>query len=465
MTGRSPGSRPSTVGAVDVGARLVRDYEDGAGVGGSGPVNWPDPGQYLAATLPVWGLAAGSVQAFVAAADRYRRATGTTPIRHRLNPERIAASFSSDRLLRIDDAPVEGFADLSGFFPTFDGWVRTHANYPHHRARLLSALELPPDAPREPAEAQMAMIRAADLEELAAARGAIVARVRDEAQWRAEPQAAAAGAGPLVALVERSDRRRYTLPISGTPYQPLQGVRVLDLTRVIAGPVATRALALLGAEVLRVDPPGLPEIPWQYTDTCQGKYSTLLDLRSSAATWEALLDSADVLVTGYRPGALERLGLTGRPGLVHARVSAWGFTGPWAGRRGFDSIVQAATGIAVIEGASAVPGALPAQALDHASGYLLAAGIVDALTGRVGDGRGRDVRVSLARTATWLLSQRGRTPEHAAPAVPGAGNSVTHGRVAGAAPALAEYPDYPFPAPGYGRAEPRWTEKRAPGHR
>ncbi|WP_442941855.1 CoA transferase [Nocardia sp. NBC_00416] len=447
-----------------MGARLVRDYEDGAGVGGSGPVDWPDPGQYLAATLPVWGLAAGSVRAFTAAAGRYRQATGTAPIRHRLDPERIAASFTSDRLLRIDGAPVDGFADLSGFFPTFDGWVRTHANYPHHRARLLAALELPEDAPVALAEAQMAVIRAADLEELAAARGAIAVRVRDEAQWRASPQAGAAGAGPLVALVERADRSRYTVPLSGTPYQPLQGVRVLDLTRVIAGPVATRALALLGAEVLRVDPPRIPEIPWQFIDTGQGKHSTLLDLRAATAQWEGLLDSADVLVTGYRPGALERLGLTGRPGLVHARVSAWGFTGPWAGRRGFDSIVQAASGIAVIEGASAMPGALPAQALDHASGYLLAAGVVDALAARSADGRGRDVRVSLARTATWLLSERGRTPDHPAPAVPGSRATVTHGRIVTAAPALAEFPDYPFPATGYGRAEPHWAEKPVAEH-
>ncbi|MFI5719089.1 CoA transferase [Nocardia sp. NPDC051750] len=450
---------------MDVGARLVRDYEDGAGVAGSAPVDWPDPAQYLAATLPVWGLAAGSVQAFLAATDRYRAAAGTAPIRHRLDPERIAASFTSDRLLRIDGAAVGGFADLSGFFPTFDGWVRTHANYPHHRARLLAALELPADAPVEQAESQIAMIRAADLEELAAARGAIAVRVRDETQWRAHPQSGSAAAGPLVAVVERRDRRRYTLPVSGTPYQPLRGVRVLDLTRVIAGPVATRALALLGAEVLRIDPPQLPEIPWQYTDTGQGKRSTLLDLRTPNPQWEGLLDTADVLVTGYRPGALERLGLAGRPGLVHARVSAWGFTGPWAGRRGFDSIVQAATGIAVIEGASSMPGALPAQALDHASGYLLAAGIVDALTARTGDGRGRDVRVSLARTAMWLLSERGRTPEHPAPAVPGAGTTVTHGSVTTAAPALAEFPDYPFPAPGYGRTAPHWEETpvREPG--
>ncbi|MEU4311623.1 CoA transferase [Nocardia sp. NPDC024068] len=448
---------------MDVGARLVRDYEDGTGVEKSPPVDWPDPGALLAATLPVWGLAAGSVQAFIAATDRYRQVTGIAPIRHRLDPGRIAASFTSDRLLRLDGAPIHAFADLSGFFPTFDGWVRTHANYPHHRASLLAALELPADAPVELAEAQMAVIRAADLEELAAARGAIAVRVRDETQWRACPQAGPAAAGPLAAVVERSDRRRYTLPMSGTPYQPLQGVRVLDLTRVIAGPVATRALALLGAEVLRIDPPHLPEIPWQYTDTCQGKNSALLDLRSGKSQWEGLLDAADVLVTGYRPGALERLGLTGRPGLVHARVSAWGFTGPWAGRRGFDSIVQAATGIAVIEGASSIPGALPAQALDHASGYLLAAGIVDALAARTSDGRGRDVRVALARTATWLLSERGRTPGHPAPAIPEPGHTVTHDRVVTSAPALAEFPDYPYPAPGYGRAEPRWPENSGAG--
>lgn len=426
-------------------------------------MDWPDPGALLAATLPVWGLAGGAVQAFVAATDRYRQVTGTSPIRHRLDPGRIAASFTSDRLLRVDGAPVNAFADLSGFFPTFDGWVRTHANYPHHRARLLAALELPADAPVERAEAQMAMIRASDLEELAAARGAIAVRVRDETQWRACPQAGPAAAGPLVAVVARSDRRRYTLPASGTPYQPLQGVRVLDLTRVIAGPVATRALALLGAEVLRIDPPHLPEIPWQYTDTCQGKKSALLDLRSPNPQWETLLDTADVLVTGYRPGALERLGLAGRPGLVHARVSAWGFTGPWAGRRGFDSIVQAATGIAVIEGASPVPGALPAQALDHSSGYLLAAGIIDALAARLSDGRGRDVRASLARTAMWLLSERGRTPGHPAPAVPDPAGTVSHDGVVTAAPALAEFPDYPHPAPAYGSSAPRWPETPGAG--
>ena len=202
--------------------------------------------------------------------------------------------------------------------------------------------------------------------------------------------------------------------------RPLTGIRVLDLTRVIAGPVATRALALLGAEVLRLDPPQLPELPIQHIETGQGKWSALLDLATDAglARVNDLLKTADILVTGYRPGAIERYGFERPPGLVHARVSAWGTSGPWAHRRGFDSIVQAASGISLVEGDREHPGALPAQALDHASGYLLAAAALDALSARDADGRGRDVSVSLARTARHLLqAPRGvRTGELRQPA-------------------------------------------------
>lgn len=441
---------------MDAGARLVREYEHGVGVDESPAVHWPDPGSYLAATLPVWGLAAGSVQVFRAAADRFRHLQGLAAVPHRLDPERIAASFASDRLLRIDGAPVAGFAELSGFFPTLDGWVRTHANYPHHRVRLLNTLELPADAPVEVAVARMAGMRGSVLEESAAAEGAIAVRVRTETEWRKTPQGRAAAAGPLVALSERADRGGHR-SVAGTPLRPLQGVRVVDLTRVIAGPVATRALSLLGAEVLRIDPPNLPEIPWQFADTGQGKRSALLDLRAARPRFDALLDTADVLVTGYRPGALEYLGLADRPGLVRGRVSAWGETGPWGGRRGFDSIVQAASGISVVEGSSSAPGALPAQALDHASGYLLAAGIIDALAARMTDGIGRDVRVSLARTASWLQDAPERTPAHPAPTPPSTDATVTHDRIRTAAPVLTEYPDYPFPAPNYGLDEPTWA--------
>jgi crotonobetainyl-CoA:carnitine CoA-transferase CaiB-like acyl-CoA transferase len=242
------------------------------------------------------------------------------------------------------------------------------------------------------------------------------------------------------------------------PRRPLAGVRVLDLTRVLAGPVAGRALALLGAQVLRVDPPHLHEIDWQHRDTGQGKRSALLDLGSTdgAAVMDDLLGTADVLLTGYRPGALDRFGLgENRPGLIRGSVSAWGTEGPWADRRGFDSIVQAATGIALIEGGEH-PGALPVQALDHGSGYLLAAGVVDALAMRTGDGIGRTVSVSLARTARWLLEAPGRTEAPSAPQLPGPTTVVTHGATTVARPPLSEYDQYPYPAHDWGADAPHW---------
>ncbi|NEW37959.1 hypothetical protein GV793_03435 [Nocardia cyriacigeorgica] len=453
-----------TLGAVSVHERLVRDYQDGIGVEDHSVTPAPEFGTALAAALPVAGLAAGAIAAVIGAANRLRVAHGLDPVRHRIDPQRVAAAFASERLLRIDGAPVGMFADLSGFFPTFDGWVRTHANYPHHRARLLAALNLPANAPLDLAVAQIAMSRATDIEDAAAATGAIAVRVRTEREWAATPQARDAAAGPVVSSTARADARGIGLPDGATPFLPLRGVRVLDMTRVIAGPVATRTLALLGADVLRIDPPGLPEIPWQFRDTCQGKRSTVLDLRTDRTRIDALLDTADVLVTGYRPGALEHAGLTIRPGLVHGRVSAWGDTGPWGMRRGFDSIVQAATGIAIIEGAPAVPSALPAQALDHASGYLLAAGVIDALVARAADGIGRDIRVSLARTASWLLAAPERTLRHPAATEPDPQYALAHGNVTTAIPALAEYPDYPAPARRYGWDQPTWSSP-APSHR
>ncbi|ATL68336.1 CoA transferase [Nocardia terpenica] len=454
---------------MDAHELLVRDYESSI-PGHESTLDAPassipvaaDPESALAATLPVWSLAGGSVAAFARAANRWRAAHGIAPLRHRLVPERIAASFRSDRLLRIDGAPVHAFAELSGFFEAADGWVRTHANYPHHRARLLRLLELADDADRAHVAARIATRAAAEIEDRAAESGAIAVRVRTQREWADSPQGRAAATGPLVAVDVRADTGDLEKPCAATRSQPLRGLRVLDLTRVLAGPVATRALALLGAEVLRIDPPGLPELSFQYVDMCQGKRSALLDIRTRLPLLCELLGSADVLVTGYRPGALESAGIAAadiRPGIIHGRVSAWGESGPWGRRRGFDSIVQAASGISLIEGehGNSPLGALPAQALDHGSGYLLAAGILDALIARAGDGRGRDVRVALARTGSWLLTAPGRAPQHPEPAPPAADSVVRHGGIVSAAPVLAEYPDYPWPARPYGGDAPAWT--------
>lgn len=446
---------------------LVHAYETGLGLEPSALDDEPAPGARLAATLPVWALAAGSVAAAAGSANRYRAALGLATRPTRLDPARIAAAFASERLFRQGESAPSAFAELSGFFRSADGWVRTHANYPHHRARLLRALDLPADTDRTRLAATVATRKGAEIEDVAAVVGAIAVRVRTEAEWSASPMGRAAAAGPLVAVDSRTDRppTESTRPGAAAPTidRPLADVRVLDLTRVLAGPVATRTLALLGADVLRVDPPHLPEIDWQFSDTCQGKRSTLLDLRSDLATFEDLLAAADVLVTGYRPGALAAAGVraAARPGLIEASVSAWGTTGPWGGRRGFDSIVQAASGIALLEGDADSPGALPAQALDHGSGYLLAAGVMDALRARAEDGAGRDVRVSLARTGSWLRAAD-RHPDHPAPLPPDPAATNRHGDIVTAAPAFADYDDYRWPAPPYGSAQPFWIE--APDH-
>ncbi len=217
---------------------------------------------------------------------------------------------------------------------------------------------------------------------------------------------------------------------------------MLDLTRVIAGPVAGRDLALLGAQVLRVDPPEPREIGWQHLDTGQDKRSALVDLAGEPEVLAELLERADVVLTGYRPGSLDRFGLAPHalaqryPGIVVGSVSAWGTTGPWARRRGFDSLVQATSGIAVVESpdGGSTPGALPVQALDHASGHLLAAGVVAALRDRARAGGSHAVSVALARTALALQRLGPATASAPAPAdLP----TVGAGRVRCAAPVLA----------------------------
>lgn len=325
-----------------------------------------------------------------------------------LDPARVATAVTSERHFRLGGEPMNAWAELSGFWPTADGWVRTHANYPHHRQRLLAALQLPDATTATTLAARLSQLTAQHVDDLVTAAGGVATVVRTPEQWREHPAAEAIAGQPLIAL------RR----VSDGPVATSDRVRVLDLTRVIAGPVASRTLALWGADVLRVDPPDLPEIAWQHLDTGAGKRSTVLDASSDA--FAELLATADVVITGYRPGSLDRLGLSPaelaqrHPGIVIARLSAWGTEGPFAQRRGFDSIVQAATGISWIESVDGQkPGALPAQALDHAAGYLLAAGVSAALRRRAVEGGSWLVETSLARVAAELLeAPRGERVQH-----------------------------------------------------
>jgi crotonobetainyl-CoA:carnitine CoA-transferase CaiB-like acyl-CoA transferase len=322
----------------------------------------------------------------------------------------VAAAFRSEAYLRVNgERGGSGFAPLSRFWRTADGWVRTHANYPWHREALLRALGCGDDP--ESVAKDIAARGARDVENLVVSAGGVAAAVRSEAGWQAEPPGLAVAATRLVDGTETGvapGRRRPAGPL------PASGIRVLDLTRVIAGPVATRYLAALGADVLRLDSPHRPELPLHAYDGLPGKRSALLDLGAADGTARLhdLLSRADVLVHGYRPHALDRFGLTPdivaerHPGLVVVSLSAWGSGGPWGGRRGFDSIVQAACGIAMIESADGErPGALPCQLLDHGTGYLCAAAALRALARQAVRGGTQFRELCLARTASWLLSQ------------------------------------------------------------
>jgi hypothetical protein len=405
------------------------------------------PGPCLPGRLAAGRLATGAVGCLGLAATLGRPTTVT------LEPARVAATFRADQLQRVNGVAVEGFAPGSGFFRTADGWVRTHANYPHHRAALLRVLDLSADAGRDAIAAALIGHRSETMEQRVYAVGGVAVAVRTYQQWRAHPQAGAVGADPLVAYT------RHEGPGTGRRDR----LRVLDLTRVIAGPVATRALAWLGHDVLRLDAPWLPEIQAQHLDTGAGKRTALLDVVADRATRDELVDGADVVVTGYRPGGLDRAGLGAadllarNPRLIVATLSAWGATGPWGGRRGFDSIVQAATGISLIEGDPDRPGALAAQALDHATGYLLAAAVLRAAH----EGGGHEIRLSLARTAQWLLGQP-HADDTASPDVSHClvDRDTYAGLLRGPLPAL-ELPgvaptDYPFPARPFGTDLPAW---------
>jgi crotonobetainyl-CoA:carnitine CoA-transferase CaiB-like acyl-CoA transferase len=339
-----------------------------------------------------------------------------------LDRAHVATAFLSERYFRAGDEPAgAGFAPLSRFWPAADGWVRTHANYPWHRDALFAALEVPSDAGADAVAERIAELAAREVEGRVFAAGGVTAAVRPFSDWRDTDQGGAVGSEPLVAHRSHGGAPPRTRPAAGLP---ASGVRVLDLTRVIAGPVCTRYLGALGADVVRLDPPRRPDMARGAAgDTLLGKRSALVDLASPAGGDVArrLLDGADVVVCGYRPGALEQFGLgepalaERHPGLVVVYLDAWGHTGPWAGRRGFDSVVQAAAGIATGESSDgAAPGALPCQLLDHGTGYLAAAAVLDGLVRQGREGGTHIRRVSLARTAWWLTSA-------AAPASPAAG--------------------------------------------
>lgn len=306
---------------------------------------------------------------------------------------------------------------IAGDYAARDGWIKIHTNAPHHREAALAVLNCEPT--REAVARMVAQRDAEAWEDAIIAAGGCAARLRSAEQWTSHPQGRAVANEPLIIWDKPSTRHETAWQPS--PTRPLAGLRVLDLTRIIAGPVATRFLAGYGADVLRIDPPDWEEDAVAPEITL-GKRCARLDLKSEQGRelFRQLLSTADILVHGYRTDALARIGFDAsarqriRPGLIDISLNAYGHSGPWQERRGFDSLVQFSTGIAAAGmdwRQSAVPVSLPVQALDHATGYLLAAAAIRALIARTtGEGR-LTARLSLARTAKLLMDHRSTPTE------------------------------------------------------
>jgi crotonobetainyl-CoA:carnitine CoA-transferase CaiB-like acyl-CoA transferase len=364
----------------------------------------------LPSSFRVGAAAQASIGASGLAAAALWRLRGGADQRVAVDMRHAAAEFQSERhLRRAGTAPTDIWDAIAGLYPTGDGWVRLHTNFPHHRAGILALLGCGPD--RAAVAAALLTWKAEAFETAATAAGMCVAALRDFPAWDAHPQAAFVAACPVLRITRIGDAPVQTLPSMAT--RPLSGVRVLDLTRVIAGPVGARTLAAHGADVLHITSPRLPNIAPLLLDTGRGKRPAFLDLHLAAdrATLHGLATDADVFLQSYRAGALAAHGFSAtelaalRPGIVVATLSAYGETGPWAGKRGFDSLVQTATGFNAAEAeasGSVTPRVLPAQALDHASGYLLALGSMAALHHRSTEGGSWLAEVSLAGTGRWL---------------------------------------------------------------
>ena len=380
--------------------------------GGPDPI-LPTPfriGETSAAALAAVGLAAS---------DLWTLRTGRRQ-EIALDTRHATASLRSGHYLKMDGAHVSTERNtIMGVYPARNGrWSYLHCNFPNHRAAALSVLGVPED--RDAVRKAVAQWDALELEEaIIAAKGA-GGMVRTMDEWAKHPQAAAIATLPLIEIVKIGDGAPQKLPDGD---RPLSGIRVLDLTRVLAGPTCARTLAEHGADVLKITGAHLPNIGYQEYDTGHGKLSAHLDLREAkdVETLRGLVREADVFSQGYRPGTLGTRGFSPevlaklRPGLVFVSLCAFGHLGPWASRRGFDTVVQTVSGITsrqgeLFPGAAPGPQFYPVSAIDYLTGYLMAFGAMVALARRAREGGSWLVRISLAQTGRWLVG-RGQVPD------------------------------------------------------
>jgi crotonobetainyl-CoA:carnitine CoA-transferase CaiB-like acyl-CoA transferase len=374
-------------------------------IGGADPV-LPTPfriGTAGAATLAAAGLAA--TELWQLRTGRRQRVT--------VDVRQAGAALRSGHYMQLAGTDVSAARNtIMGFYPSRDGrWSYLHCNFPNHRAAALRVLGVPED--REAVARAVATWNAADLEEaIVAAKGA-GGIARTQAEWASHPQGAAIAALPLMEIIRIGDSAPEPLPAGD---RPLSGIRVVDITRVLAGPTCARTLAEHGADVMKITAAHLPSLGYQELDTGHGKLSAELDLRDpgNVDILRGLVRKADVFSQGYRPGTLAGRGLSPedlaaiRPGLVYVSLSAFGHAGPWASRRGFDTVVQTVSGITIRQSEcfpkkSPGPKFYPVSAIDYCTGYLMAFGAMVALARRAQDGGSWLVRISLAQVGKWIV--------------------------------------------------------------
>jgi crotonobetainyl-CoA:carnitine CoA-transferase CaiB-like acyl-CoA transferase len=406
----------------------------------------------------------------LAAADLWELRTGRRQA-VAVDFRQATASLRSGHYMKLDGAPVSTERNaVMGFYPAKNGrWSYIHANFPNHRAAALSVIGVPED--REAVRKAVANWDALELEEaIIAAKGA-GGMVRTMAEWARHPQAAAIASLPLMEIVKIGASPPEQLPEGN---RPLSGIRVLDLTRVLAGPTCGRTLAEHGADVLKITAAHLPSLGYQEHDTGHGKLSAYLDLRDKkeVAILRGLVREADVFSQGYRPGTLADRGFSLaalarlRPGIVVVSLCAFGHVGPWASRRGFDTVVQSVSGVAwrqgeVFPGAAPGPQFYPVSAIDYLTGYLMAFGAMVALARRAREGGSWLVRISLAQTGRWLVSH-GEVPQDQLRDVPKDFNSAEIERWS----TTSETPDgrlqHLAPVVQLSETPPRWSRPSVP---
>ncbi len=353
-------------------------------------------------------------------------------------------------------------------------WFLPHLNLPSLSQKVLGVLQC--ENTVEGVSSSVGRWKGEDLEQAIADAGACGGLIRTPAEWLAHPQGQYLSARPVIEI--RKVREGTPKPLVGGT-RPLDGIRTLDLTRILAGPIAGRTLGEHGADVLMVTAPHLPQVAEHVRDTSHGKRSCFLDFEvtEQAAIFRDLVQTADVVIDGYRPGALTKKGF-GReqlfdlcPGLIHLSVSCFGSGGPFQGRAGWEQVAQAVTGICHTYGeaiGAGQPKLVFAPMCDYLTGYLGALGVMLALARRAKEGGSYEVNVSLCQSAMFI-QRRGLLDSF--DAAPGSMTDAeveklyvrtetpNHGKMLTLGPVLQmseTMPRWVRPAPHFGMDQPVW---------